>query len=79
MSGAEKTNFTQRSQAASFTDADAAAALTVPGEIVSVNGRMGPSNRFLVKFATLGGEVGPLILNQTSAEALKHLLQNAGF
>jgi hypothetical protein len=47
--------------------------------VVSIRGRRGAPNVFLVKFATATGEIGPLILNRTCAEVLKNFLQQEGF
>jgi hypothetical protein len=80
MSGAQKAAFQERFQAASFTDADAAAAYaTYDGEMVSLEGRRGMPDLFVVKFVSMKKQAPLLILNRTVATALKHLLDQEGF
>ena len=79
MSGVQKTNFTQRLPATDFSDTDAAQSYAAYGEVVSLRGKRGTPNVFIVKFATMTGEIGPFLLNRTSAEALKSYLQQEGF
>jgi hypothetical protein len=77
MSGAQKTDF--QTYFPTISDAEAAASLTNPGEIVSVTGRRAAPNVFLVKFSTRTGVVGPLVLNRYTAEILKQTLDQQGF
>jgi hypothetical protein len=79
MSGTQPVDYQQRFPATDFTVADVTHALATDGEIVSVRGRRGAPNVFVVKFATPTGSIGPLILNQMSAQMLKKLLHQEGF
>jgi hypothetical protein len=79
MSGAQKTLFTQRFPATDFSDADLAQALQTHGEVVSMRGRRGAPNIFVMKLATQTREFGPFLLNRTVAESLKQLLDQEGF
>jgi hypothetical protein len=63
-----------------FTDTDAAVLFHEHGEIVSVAGRKGPLDFFLVKFVSKNGLfAGPLTLNPVVARALCAQLLAAGY
>jgi hypothetical protein len=62
-----------------FSDIEVSGAVQADGPIVSVFGRRGAPDFFLVKFATVSGSVGPMALNRTTAAALLRLLQQSGF
>ncbi len=78
MSGAEKAEF-QNNVPAAISDAEAALALTNPGQIVSLLGRSAGPDAFVVMFATRGGTVGPLVLTRYVAEILRKTLEQQGF
>lgn len=62
-----------------FTDVEAAELCYKFGEIVSVDGREGPLDSFLVLFASgKGNTAGPLVLSTAVARKLCDLLIAAG-
>ena len=78
MSGAEKAVF--QAKFPPITDQAAAQSLAGNGEIVSLNGRSGTGDFFVVTFVSSTSRIfGPLVLNRTCAEALHSLLGQNGF
>jgi hypothetical protein len=63
-----------------FTDAEVAASAQSPGPVVSIAGRVGVPNVFVLALATQSGRLGsPLVLTRTAAIELRTLLQRVGF
>jgi hypothetical protein len=63
-----------------FTDAEVAASAQSTGRIVSVAGRAGVPNVFVLALATERGRLDqPLVLSRTAATELRRLLQTEGF
>ena len=62
-----------------FTDAEIAASVQSPGPVVSLSGRAGVPNVFVLALATQTGRIGPLTLTHTAAVQLRALLQGLGF
>jgi hypothetical protein len=60
-----------------FTDAEVAAAAHAP--VVSVSGRVGVPNVFVLALATQAGRIGPMTLTRTAAVELRALLERSGF
>jgi hypothetical protein len=72
MPGTRETEF--QTYLPSFTDEEAAKALSATGEVVSLDGRSSTPDLFIVCFATRRTQLGPLALNPQSARALLPLL-----
>ena len=77
MTGVQETVFQQYFPR--FTDEDAAKSLCVHGEIVSMMGRKGVPDLFVVQFASRTGRHGPFVLNRLTAATLRQILQQEGF
>jgi len=60
-----------------FTDADIADVLAQIGPIVSVSGRVGVPNVFVLALGSETSRVGPLILTRTVARELRSLLEKS--
>ena len=78
MSDSEKMEF--QAKFPPIPDQAAAQSLSANGAIVSLNGRAGVGDVFVVTFVSDQGRAfGPLVLNRTSAVALHALLAQSGF
>lgn len=62
-----------------FTDVQAEALYRRFGEVISVNGREGPIDSFLLMFVTEKSDCGPLCLNPVVARELCKLLIANGY
>jgi hypothetical protein len=79
MPGIQETEFQQHFDTATFTDADSTQSFSAHGEMVSLVGRRGMPDLFVVAFATRRGRIGPYVLNRLVATQLRQLLQQEGF
>jgi hypothetical protein len=62
-----------------FTDVEAHQLWAEYGSVVSMDGRPGPLDSFLVKFAAERTDCGPLVLTATVARELCNLLIRHGY
>jgi hypothetical protein len=62
-----------------LNDAENISAVQAAGLAVSMVGRKGNPDVFVVKFATEKGPMAPILMNRRTAEMLRVLLQQEGF
>ncbi|MGH7038373.1 MAG: hypothetical protein ACREE1_09590 [Stellaceae bacterium] len=62
-----------------FTDAEVVASVQSIGPVVSVAGRAGVPNVFVLALATQSKRLDPVVLTRTAAIELRALLQREGF